>query len=133
VALGPPKVHGGQVMGVMKDLQIQEDNDKWEKSRRGKNNRKRGNSIELSVAKTIGGKRVGMFGGKVDVENDHLQFQVKSGSAFPERIWSLLQSIEYRTDRLRGVVHVSAEGSGIKRRALVTFDLEEYLNDKPSR
>jgi hypothetical protein len=121
-------------MGIMKDAQIQERNEQWEKSRRGKNNRKRGNSIELSIAKIItNGKRVGMFGGKVDVENDHFQFQVKSGSAFPERIWSLLQSIEYRTDRLRGVVHVSAEGSGIKRRNLVTFDLEEYLNDESSR
>lgn len=118
-------------MGVMKDLQIQEAN--AERSKRGRNNRKRGNSIELAVAKVIDGKRVGMFGGKVDVENDHLQFQIKSGASFPERIWDLLQAIEYRTDRLRGVVHVSAEGSGVKRRMLVTFDLEEYINDREPR
>lgn len=98
------------------------------RQRRGKNNRKRGNSIELAVAKMVNGKRVGMFGGKVDVENDLLQLQIKSGGTFPERIWDLHQSIEYRTERLRGVVHVSAEGSGTKRRFLVTFDLEEYLN-----
>ena len=104
-----------------------------ERARRGKNNRKRGNSIELAVAKMIGGKRVGMFGGKVDVENGHLELQIKSGGTFPERIWDLIQSIEYRSDRLRGSVHVSTEGAGTKRRLMVTFDLEEYLNDKLSR
>lgn len=103
-----------------------------ERSRRGRNNRKRGNSIELSVAKMIEGKRVGMFGGKVDVENGHLQLQIKSGATFPERIWDLIQSIEYHADKLRGVVHVSTEGSGTKRRYIITFDLEEYINDKPS-
>lgn len=133
MALGAPQVHGGEVMGVMKDLQIQEENEKAERARRGKNNRKRGNSIELAVAKMVDGKRVGMFGGKVDVENDVLQLQVKSGRSFPERIWDLLQSIVYRPDKLRGVVHSSAEGSGVKRRIVVTFDLEEYLNDKSSR
>lgn len=101
-----------------------------DRSRRGKNNRKRGNSIELAVGKMIGGKRVGMFGGKVDVENDHLQLQIKSGGTFPERIWDLIQSIEYRADRLRGAVHVSTEGSGTKRRYMITFDLEEYINDE---
>jgi hypothetical protein len=120
-------------MGVMKDLQIQDENEKAERSRRGKNNRKRGNSIELVVAKMIDGKRVGMFGGKVDVESDVLQLQIKSGSSFPERIWDLLQSIVYRPEKLRGVVHSSAEGSGVKRRIVITFDLEEYLNDQSSR
>lgn len=100
-----------------------------ERARRGKNNRKRGNSIELAVAKMIGGKRVGMFGGKVDVENGHLELQIKSGHSFPERIWDLIQSIEYRAGKLRGAVHASAEGSGTKRRYVITFDLEEYLND----
>jgi len=85
--------------------------------RRGRLNRSRGNAIERWVCKQLGIKRVGMFGGKADGgdRDDWMAVQVKSGTAFPTRIWDLLQSIPERGGQLRAVVHVTARGSGQSR------------------
>lgn len=97
--------------------------------RRGRLNRSRGNAIERWVCHRLGIKRVGMFGGKADGgdRDDWIAVQVKSGSAFPTRIWTLLQSVPARNGQLRAVVHVTARGSGQKRDALISLKLEDFL------
>ena len=97
--------------------------------RRGRLNRSRGNAIERWVCHQLGIKRVGMFGGKADGgdRDDWIAVQVKSGSAFPTRIWNLLMSVPVRSGQLRAVVHVTAHGSGQKRDALITLKLEDFL------
>lgn len=97
--------------------------------RRGRLNRSRGNSIERWVCRQLGIKRVGMFGGKADGgdRDDWIAVQVKSGAAFPTRIWDLLESVPVRAGQLRAVVHVTARGSGQKRDVLISLKLEDFL------
>ncbi len=97
--------------------------------RRGRLNRSRGNAIERWVCKQLGIRRVGMFGGKADGgdRDDWMSVQVKSGTAFPTRIWDLLQSIPERGGQLRAVVHVTARGSGQKRDSIISMKLEDFI------
>jgi hypothetical protein len=97
--------------------------------RMGRLNRSRGNAIERWVCRQLGIKRVGMFGGKADGgdRDDWMSVQVKSGTAFPTRIWDLLQSIPERGGQLRAVVHVTARGSGQSRDSLISMKLEDFI------
>lgn len=97
--------------------------------RRGRLNRSRGNSIERWVCQQLGIKRVGMFGNKTDGgdRDDWIAIQVKSGQSYPTRIQNLLDSIETRGGQLRAVVHVTAPGSGVAKKALISMSLEEFL------
>jgi hypothetical protein len=70
-----------------------------------------------------------MFGGKADGgdRDDWMAVQVKSGTAFPTRIWDLLQSIPERGGQLRAVVHVTARGSGQSKDSLISMKLEDFI------
>lgn len=97
--------------------------------RRGRNNRKRGNSIELWACKELGISRTGMFGGKADGgrHDEWLVIQVKSGpSNFSEKVWSLLGSLKPNSSQLKAVVFASADGPGVKRRAYVVTSLDDF-------
>lgn len=99
--------------------------------RRGRNNRKRGNSIELWACKELGIARTGMFGGKNDggKHDDPIIIQVKSGpSNFSEKLWGLLQSLSPTSDQLKAVVVASADGAGTKRRAYVVLEFSDFVN-----
>ena len=98
-----------------------------ETSRRGKNNRNRGNAIEREVAKRLGLKRVGQYGGADDAKSDWLVVQVKSGSAFSERIWGWLKAIPVDATQLAAVVLTDAPGPGHRRRAVVVIDMEDWI------
>ena len=54
-------------------------------TRRGRNNRARGNAIEREVARKLGLRRVGQYGGPEDAESEWLVVQVKSGGCVPQR------------------------------------------------
>jgi hypothetical protein len=97
-------------------------------SRRGKNNRSRGNAIERWVCQVLRISRVGMFGGKHDggESAEWMVVQVKSGGSYPERIDGLLRSLTPTADQLRAVVHTDAPGPGRRRRSLITLDLLEF-------
>jgi len=99
-------------------------------TRRGKNNRARGNAIERWVCQTLGIQRRGMYGGPDDGggEADWITVQVKSGGAYPERIDALLRALPSRAGQLRAVVHTDAPGAGAKRRALITLDLYDFAD-----
>jgi hypothetical protein len=97
--------------------------------RRGRNNRKRGNSIELWACKELGISRTGMFGGKADGgrHDEWLVIQVKSGpSNFSEKVWGLLESLNPNASQLKAVVFASADGPGVKRRAYVVTTLDDF-------
>jgi hypothetical protein len=95
-------------------------------SRRGRNNRNRGNAIEREVAAKLGLRRVGQFGGPDDVRGEWLVAQVKSGGAFPERIWKWLNAITADAGQTRAVVITDAPGPGHRRRALIVLDLADW-------
>lgn len=97
-----------------------------ERARRGKNNRARGNAIERDVARKLGLRRTGQYGGPDDAASDWLVVQVKSGGAFPERLWSLLGTLPVNAGQTRAVVVTDAPGPGHRRRAMVIVDLEDW-------
>lgn len=98
------------------------------RSRAGLNARLRGNAFEREVARKLGGKRVGHFGTKVDVEvPGWLRVQCKNGTAYPERLDGWLRAIPAQADMLRAVVLGDAPGSAHRRRTLIVLDFDEFV------
>jgi hypothetical protein len=95
-------------------------------ARRGRNNRQRGNAIEREVGKRLGLKRVGQYGGPDDLTGDLFAVQVKSGLAFPERLWAWLRAVPTRAGQTALLVVTDAPGPGKRRRAVVVLDLDEW-------
>lgn len=112
-------------MGAMKERAIDDAN-----RLRGKRNRNRGNAIEREICKALGVSRVGMFGGKADGgrSDEWITVQVKSGGAFSQKVWGLIQSVPYRAEQLRGLVVTDAPGAGTKRRAYIAIALDEFVD-----
>ena len=56
-------------------------------SKRGRNNRRRGNSRELSVARKYGGEKVGQLGLPEDIRGDEYRTQVKTHQRLAPTEW----------------------------------------------
>lgn len=99
------------------------------RSRRGRTSRNRGNRFELEVAEKLGGRRVGMYGDKVDVEvPGWLRVQCKNGTSYPALLDRWLRAIPVQADLLRAVVVGDAPGPGHPRRSLIVLDLDEFCS-----
>ena len=96
-------------------------------SRRGKNNRSRGNSIEREVGKKLGLRRVGQYGGPDDLAGDLFAAQVKSGAAFSERYWQWLRAVPVTAGQTPILVVTDAPGPGTKRRAVVVVAIDDWV------
>jgi hypothetical protein len=96
-------------------------------SRRGKNNRSRGNAIEREVAAQLGLRRVGQFGGPDDIKGAMFAGQVKSGAAFSEKLWRWLKAVPVDASQTAILVITDAPGPGHRRRAVVVVDLADWI------
>lgn len=96
-------------------------------SRRGKNNRSRGNAIEREVAAKLGLRRVGQYGGPDDIRGAMFAGQVKSGMAFPEKLWRWLRAVPVDAGQTAILVLTDAPGPGNRRRALVVVELADWI------
>jgi hypothetical protein len=96
-------------------------------TRRGRNNRARGNAIEREVGKSLGLRRTGQYGGPDDLSGEMFVAQVKSGGAFSERYWSWLSAIPTNAGQTPILVVTDAPGPGRKRRAIVVLALDEWV------
>ena len=98
-------------------------------SRRGRNNRSRGNAIERDVARQLGLRRVGMYGGPEDAgtAGDPFIVQVKSGKSFPERLYRWLRALPSNANQTPLLVITDAPGPGHRRRALVVLTMEDWV------
>lgn len=88
----------------------------------------RGSAAERSVAKALGGVRIGQQLGPVDVTvPDYADIQVKNVAALPSlrSIGAMLDTIPIR-GLLRGVVVIEAAGQGRRGSRTITFDFDEY-------
>jgi hypothetical protein len=98
-------------------------------SRRGRNNRKRGTSDELAVARLLGGEKVGPLGLPWDVVVEgYLRVQCKRLDRWPPlgKVVEWLDAIP-EGDHLRAVTVSDTPGAGGGRiRRLIVLDLEEY-------
>lgn len=95
-------------------------------TRRGRNNRSRGNAIERAVGKELGLRRVGQYGGPDDLSGQMFAAQVKSGGSFSERYWSWLKAVPVTAGQTPILVVTDAPGPGHKRRALVVLELSDW-------
>ena len=94
-------------------------------SRRGRNNRSRGNRAELDIARSVGGRKMGPLGMPWDVEiPGYARFQVKKLARWPSLAACLawLDTIPAGRE-LRGVAVVE---TGRKPRRLLVVDLDEF-------
>lgn len=95
-------------------------------TRRGRNNRARGNAIEREIGKALGLRRVGQYGGPDDLTSPMFAAQVKSGGAFSERYWSWLRAIPTTAGQTPLLVVTDAPGPGHRRRAVVVVTIEDW-------
>ena len=96
-------------------------------SRRGRNNRARGNAIEREIGKRLGLRRVGQYGGPDDLAGEMFAAQVKSGAAFPERLWGWLKAVPVNGAQTALLVVTDAPGPGHARRAVVVLDIGDWI------
>lgn len=102
------------------------------RSRMGKNNRNRGNSLERRLAAELteaelAGERVGQYGGKTDVRALGLIISAKKGGAFSERFDKWLNELTPKADEVAALVVEDAPGSGIKARRMVVIHWETLV------
>jgi hypothetical protein len=102
------------------------------RSRMGKNNRNRGNSLERRLASELteaglAGERVGQYGGKTDVRALGLIISAKKGGAYSERFDKWLNELTPKADEVAALVVEDAPGSGIKARRMVVIHWETLL------
>jgi hypothetical protein len=117
-------------MSRMSDLDIDLKN--AARSRMGKNNRNRGNSLERRLAAELteaglAGIRVGHLGGKTDVRALGLIISAKKGGAYSERFDKWLNELTPKADEVAALVVEDAPGSGIKARRMVVIHWETLL------
>jgi hypothetical protein len=97
------------------------------RSRRGKSARNRGNSFERDLAKRLGGRRTGMFGGPDDVTvNDLFVIQAKVGKRFPSWLHDELVKLPRTGGRIPLVVVGDAPGPGSRRRVMVVVGMDDW-------
>jgi hypothetical protein len=98
------------------------------RSRRGKSARSRGNAYERELAKKLGGKRTGMFGGPDDVTTSLFTCQVKVRKAFPSWMTDEIDKLTRTATTTPILVVANSPGPGYKRRAIVVVDLADWVD-----
>jgi hypothetical protein len=97
-------------------------------SRRGRTNRARGNREELTVARLIGGEKVGPLGHPWDVSlPGYMRLQIKKLAKWPSlaAVLTWMNAIPVGQE-MRAVAIVEAAGQGRKPRRLLVLDLDEF-------
>ena len=117
-------------MTRMNDLDVDAQN--AARSRMGKNNRNRGNSLERRLSNELteaglAGIRKGHLGGKTDVQAIGLIISAKKGGAYSERYDKWLNELTPKADEVAALVVEDAPGSGIKSRRLVVIHWESLV------
>ena len=98
------------------------------RSRRTRNNGKRGRSDELTVARMLGGRKVGPLGHPWDVEvPGYLRVQSKQTDHWPSlaKIIEWLDAIPVGPE-MRGVTLADTPGSGGRTRRYIVLPLDEF-------
>lgn len=89
-----------------------------------------GSAAERKVAAMLGGHRVGMDGGPVDVVvPGHMTVQVKNLKAIPstKALMAMLEAMPWGETYLRSVVVIERAGRGRRGLRTITFDLDEWV------
>jgi hypothetical protein len=97
-------------------------------SRRSRNNGRRGRRYELTVARSLGGVKVGHHGGRADVLTDMFVVQTKRFAAgrFPGWMSDELARLPRTGGRVPLLIVGEATGGHGKGRALAIVELEDW-------
>lgn len=99
------------------------------RSRRGRTSRRAGNDAERQIAKLLGGKRTGQFGGPDDVTVGELfVIQSKAGGWFTERVWAELQKLPRTGGRVPLLIVSDRPGSGHRTRRYVVVAIDDWIS-----
>lgn len=96
-------------------------------SRRGRNNRKRGNSEELTVARRVGGRKVGPLGHPWDVEMPgYARLQVRKYRT-PQSLRAIAAELARigRGQEMPGYIWIEPGRGGTR---LIVFDLDDFAD-----
>lgn len=95
-------------------------------SRRGRLNRSRGLAIQRRNVREAGMENVPGNAPNLDGRSEMFRAESKSGGAFPERLWRWLRAVPVAAGQIPLVIVRDAPGPGIKSRAVVVIDLDDW-------
>jgi hypothetical protein len=100
-------------------------------SKRGRNNRRRGNSHELAVARKYGGEKVGPLGLPEDIRGDRWATQVKTRQGSPPVEWTaIFQALEgSRGDLAPRLLIRYLRGPGLKPIDFIVVRGDDWLDE----
>lgn len=96
------------------------------KSRRGNNNRKRGQAIQRKRIQGLGGLNLAGNNENLDGIGGMFAFESKSGTAFSDRYWRWLKGIPNTGGRVGVLIVTDAPGPGRKARSFVVVDYDDW-------
>lgn len=96
------------------------------KTRAGRSARNRGNRRELELAKTLGGTKVGQYGGPEDVRVGLFVIQSKVRRNFPTWMTAELAKLPRTDGRIPLLVVTDSPGPGQRRKSIVVLSLEDW-------
>lgn len=95
-------------------------------SKRGSNNRKRGNRIQRARIVALGGRNLAGNNPNLDGLGDMFAYESKSGGAFSLRVWRWLTDIPKRGNETGVLIVTEAPGPGHKARSYVVVEYDEW-------
>lgn len=102
------------------------------RSRRGRNNKNRGNAIQAQVCEALGWLNIGGANGPADglsLVGDRMFIgQIKSGGRFPGWMANELDKLPRTGGRIPVLAVAETPGAGKKRRVLMVMDIKDYID-----
>lgn len=96
------------------------------RSRRSRNNRKRGNAIQRKRIVALGGRNLAGNNPNWDGEGEMFSYESKSGGAFSERVWRWLKGIPVRAQQTQVLIVTDTPGPGHRARAYVVVEYDAW-------
>ena len=95
-------------------------------SRRGNNNRKRGNAIQRKRITALGGRNLAGNNPNLDGIGQMFGYESKSGGAFSSRYWRWLTDIPVLAGQVQVLIVTEAPGPGHKARSYVVVGYDDW-------
>jgi hypothetical protein len=98
-------------------------------TRRGSNNRKRGNRIQRERITALGGRNLAGNNPNLDGLGERFRYESKSGGAFSERYWRWLKGIPLAAGQAGVLIVTEAPGPGRRARSIVVVDYDTWRDE----
>ena len=95
-------------------------------SRRGNNNRKRGQAIQRKQIEGLGGQNLAGNNPNLDGLGAMFRYESKSGGSFSQRYWRWLRGIPVAAGQVRVLIVTETPGAGHKAGSYVVIDYDDW-------